>query len=95
MNQPINRPAHRNTDSEKTGVIPPVSNIQPADQAITAARRPVLLVPYLALVVLLVGINGSVWLATDSMSMRVLVGTFGLTALLLAASNGVQAKGKP
>lgn len=85
-NQPI-RPqaAHRNTDSEKTGVIKPVAD----------KRKPVELVPFLALVVLAAGVYATAWLATTSPAIRVLVGSVAFAVLLLAASNGIKIRNRP
>lgn len=96
MNQPINRPAHRNTDSENTGVIKPVK-IDKADQIMpahpapddTSSRGPIPLVTLLAFIVLTGGISWATAISDLSQPVKIVVASVCVAAVLLLSSGGV------
>jgi len=90
VNQPINRPAHRNTDSEKTGVIPPVKSTPPAEES--TSRGPIPLMTFLALMVLVGGVAWATAISDLSQPVKIVVSSVCVASILLLASGGVTNK---
>jgi hypothetical protein len=69
-------PLHRNTDSEKTGVIPPVQPAYPAPKT-----HPL---TYLAFVVFLASANAALWMSSTPVPLNVFLTGTSIAALLVS-----------
>lgn len=74
---------HRNTDSEKTGVIPPVNGTLPVRRPGT---HPLV---FLAFVVFLAATNASFWMSTTPVSLNVFLTGTSVALLLIALAGGI------